>query len=67
MLQKGWLNKVEGEGASLQSFLIMPIQRLARYVLLLRQLIKHSKKSHLGTLLLLLLFEKSFCLKFWPL
>lgn len=35
------------KNASLQSFLITPIQRIPRYLLLLKELIKHTDSSHL--------------------
>jgi hypothetical protein len=41
-----WLDEKQAGGASLQSYLIMPIQRLARYVLLLRQMRKFTLEPH---------------------
>ena len=43
----GWLMAVQqAEGADLQSLLIMPVQRLPRYVMLLQQLVKYSPEAH---------------------
>lgn len=44
-----WLDEKQAGGASLQSYLIMPIQRLARYVLLLRQMRKFTIEPHADT------------------
>jgi len=33
-------------GLGLQSYLIMPVQRLPRYILLLNELVKHTEESH---------------------
>jgi hypothetical protein len=41
-----WLDETQQGGASLQSYLILPIQRLARYVLLLRQMRKFTLEPH---------------------
>ncbi|KAJ3103449.1 Phosphatidylinositol 3,4,5-trisphosphate-dependent Rac exchanger 2 protein [Phlyctochytrium bullatum] len=41
-----WMNSVEGRGLSLESFLIKPVQRICKYPLLLRELLKHVDKSH---------------------
>jgi hypothetical protein len=49
-------------GLDLVSYLIMPVQRLPRYVLLLSQLLELTDETHSGTRLLLvclLLFVKS--------
>jgi hypothetical protein len=35
------------KGMDLQSILIKPIQRLPKYVLLLKDLYKHTEKSHI--------------------
>jgi hypothetical protein len=35
------------KGMDLQSILIKPIQRLPKYVLLLKDLLKHTEKSHI--------------------
>ena len=39
-------NKEEGCMMGVESFLIMPVQRIPRYVLLLREILRHTSKSH---------------------
>ena len=39
-------NKEEGCMMGVESFLIMPVQRIPRYVLLLREMLRHTSKSH---------------------
>ncbi|KAJ3412174.1 cytochrome c oxidase subunit 1 [Chytridiales sp. JEL 0842] len=41
-----WMNSPEGRGLSLESFLIKPVQRICKYPLLMRELLKHTEKSH---------------------
>ncbi|KAJ3100459.1 Myosin 10A, isoform D [Phlyctochytrium planicorne] len=41
-----WMNSPEGRGLSLESFLIKPVQRICKYPLLLRELLRYCDKSH---------------------
>ena len=48
----------ELQGLALQSYLIMPVQRLPRYLLLLNEIVKHTKEDHPDYLTLLLAVEE---------
>lgn len=43
---QAWMNAPECRGLSLESFLIKPIQRICKYPLLLKELLRHTEKTH---------------------
>ena len=53
-----WMSVPETRGLSLESFLIKPIQRICKYPLLLKELLKHTEKTHKDYANLLLAAEK---------
>ncbi|KAJ3216933.1 Myosin 10A, isoform D [Dinochytrium kinnereticum] len=53
-----WMNSPEGRGLSLESFLIKPVQRICKYPLLLRELLKYVDKGHKDYLNLTVAAEK---------
>jgi hypothetical protein len=52
---QGRMNLPELKHQDLQDFLILPVQRLPRYVILIENLLRHTKQTHPGT---------PFCLNF---
>ncbi|KAJ3147135.1 Myosin 10A, isoform D [Irineochytrium annulatum] len=53
-----WMNSPEGRGLSLESFLIKPVQRICKYPLLMRELLKYTDKAHKDYSTLMLATEK---------
>jgi len=55
---QSWMGAPECRGLSLESFLIKPIQRICKYPLLLKELLRHTEKSHKDYPNLLIAAEK---------
>ncbi|KAJ3225233.1 Myosin 10A, isoform D [Clydaea vesicula] len=53
-----WMSAPECRGLSLESFLIKPIQRICKYPLLLKELLRHTEKTHKDHPNLLIAAEK---------